>query len=68
MLLDEFDSNTFFFGGAIRAAFKERLSLQFAADHGSQPLEGDHMIGGGWRLTPRHDLSVSDTVLCSSML
>ena len=67
MLLDEFDSNTFFLGGTIRAAFKERLSLQFAGNNGSQPLEGDHMIGKGWKLTPRHDLSVSDTVLYKSM-
>lgn len=62
MLLDEFDNNPSFCGAnkMVTAAFnKESISLQLATDRGSQPLVDDHIIGGGWKLRPVHNLTVS---------
>ena len=64
MLLDEFDHNPNFHGWSdkIITEFEgESISLQLDTDQGCQPLDGDHMIGGHWKLSPMHNLTVSIT-------
>ena len=62
MLLDDFENNPKFCGWSdkIKTVFKaDSISLQLATNQGCQPIVGEQMINGYWKLRPLDSLTVS---------
>ena len=62
MLLKQYDNNPDFHGwrNTMVTEFKKNtITLQLTTFFGHQPLDDGLTIGGGWKLQPMHDLTVS---------
>ena len=61
MLLDHFDNNPNFLRERNQIVIefqKKGVTLMLATKQGMLPIDDDHMLGS-WRLSPKHDLTVS---------